>query len=142
MNRAPAMRLLSFLSDIERALVAESPVVEGGAWTSHRMVNFQQQLARVTLTAHPSAELPVTGGTIFLQSFALADGSLCLKASLTWHGSESATTVAVYDTPGLNWKLEASKIASAWLEGPRETATTTHLDTSETPLAPLVAVAS
>jgi hypothetical protein len=136
------MRLLSFITEIERALIAESPVVEGGAWNSLRLVNFQQQLARVTLTANPAAELPITGGSVLLQCFSLADGSICLKANLSWSGSESMTTIAVYDTPGLNWRLEASRIATAFLEGPREIASTTTLGMSETSLAPLVAVAS
>ena len=112
------MRLLSFLTDIEKSLVAESPAVDGGAWETTRMINFHQGLARLTLTARPGAELPVEGGTIFLQSFALADGSLCLKASLNWKGSDAFSVIAVYSTPALNWKLEASRIASVWLEGP------------------------
>src|SRR5262249_50617510 len=128
-RKPPDMRLLSFLTEIEKALVAESPVIDGGAWESTRMVNFHQQLARVALTARPGNDLPVTGGSIFLQSFALADGSLCLKANLTWQGSNAPTTLAVYSTPGVNWKLEASRIASIWLEGPREVA---QLTTNET----------
>lgn len=132
------MRLLSFLSDIEKALVAESPVVEGGAWETTRMVNFHHGLARLTLSPR-SSEVPFPGGTIFVQAFALADGSLCLKASLNWKGSDAFPVMAVYSTPNLNWKLEASKIASAWLEGPPAQAT---LSTSEQePLTPLVAVA-
>ena len=115
---ASAMRLLSFLSDIERALLAESPAVDGGAWTTTRMINFQQGLARLTLDARPGNDLPVTNGGIFLQSFALADGSLCLKASLSWRDSDQQPVMAVYSTPTMNWKLEASRIASAWLEGP------------------------
>ncbi|MEO5959541.1 MAG: hypothetical protein ABIZ49_08090 [Opitutaceae bacterium] len=112
------MRLLSFLSDIERALVAESPVVEGGAWESSRMINFHHGLARLSLSPRPAADLPMPGGSIFLQAFALADGSLCLKASLSWKGSEALSVIAVYSTPTLNWKLEASRIASTWMEGP------------------------
>lgn len=112
------MRLLSFLSDIERSLLAESPVVDGGAWETTRMVNFHHGLARLTLTARPGAELPCAGGAIFLQAFCLADGSQCLKASLNWKGSESFPVLSVYSTPTLNWKLEASRIASTWLEGP------------------------
>lgn len=132
------MRLLSFLSDIERALVAESPAVEGGAWETTRMVNFHHGLARLTITPRAGADLPFPSGTIFLQAFALADGSLCLKASLNWKGSETLPIMAVYSTPTLNWKLEASKIASAWLEGPPAQATTSEAEH----LAPLVAVAS
>jgi hypothetical protein len=113
-----AMRLLSFLSDIERALIAESPVVEGGAWETNRMVNFHHGLARLTLKPRNGMETTLAGGAIFLQAFALADGSLCLKASLNWKGSDALPVMAVYSTPTLNWKLEASRIASAWLEGP------------------------
>ena len=112
------MRLLSFLSDIERALLADSPVVDGGAWQSTRMVNFHHGLARLTLTPRAAAELPSPAGTIFLQVFSLADGSLCLKASLNWKGSEAFPILSVFSTPGTNWKLEASRIATAWLEGP------------------------
>lgn len=135
------MRLLSFLSDIERALLAESPAIDGGAWETARMVNFHHGLARLTLKARPGAEVIATGGTIFLQAFALADGSLCLKASLNWKGSEAFPTHAVYSRPNLNWKLEASRIASAWLEGPPAAGTVTHADMSQE-LTPLSAVAS
>lgn len=134
------MRLLSFLSDIERAIVAESPVVDGGAWESNRMVNFHHGLARLTLAPRPGAELPHAGGTIFLQCFTLADGSLTLKASLNWKGSEVFPVMAVYSTPSLNWKLEASRIASAWLEGPPAAATVSSMPLREESLTPLAAM--
>ncbi len=134
------MRLLSFLSDIERALIAESPMVEGGAWTTSRMVNFHQGLARLTLVARPGVELPNNGGTVFVQAFVLADGSQCLKASLNWKGSDALPTIAVYTTPTTNWKLEASRIASAWLEGPPAVSPVAELGTESgfTPLAAAV----
>ena len=122
------MRLLSFLSDIEHALIAESPVIEGGAWETSRMMNFHHGLARLTLAPRPGAEDLSPGGTIFLQAFALADGSLCLKASLNWKGSDAFPVYAVYSTPTLNWKLEASRIASAWLSGPPALASITSTD--------------
>ena len=134
-----AMRLLSFLTDIEKALIAESPVVDGGAWESQRMVNFHLNLARLTLAPRPGNELPNVG-TIFVQAFSLADGSQCLKASLSWKGSEALPVVAVYSTPTLNWKLEASRIASMWLEGPPAGSATTELGTQD--LRPLTAIAS
>ena len=112
------MRLLSFLSDIERAIAAESPVIEGGAWESSRMVNFEKGLGRVTLAPRSPSELPLPGGTILLQAFALANGDQCLKATLSWNDSEVISSYAVYSTPTLNWKQEASKIATAWLNGP------------------------
>lgn len=135
------MRLLSFLSDIEHALIAESPAVDGGAWETSRMVNFHHGLARLTLKARPGVELAATGGTIFVQAFELADGSLCLKASLNWKGSEAFPVHAVYSRPNLNWKLEASRIASAWLEGPPATATVSTSEVHPQILSPLVAVA-
>lgn len=136
------MRLLSFLSDIERAIVAESPVVDGGAWESSRMVNFHHGLARLTLTPRDGAELPNAGGTIFLQCFTLADGSLTLKASLNWKGSDAFPVLAVYSTPTLSWKLEAARIASAWLEGPPATATISNMPMRDEALTPLAAMGS
>lgn len=137
------MRLLSFLSDIERALLAESPAVDGGAWETNRIVNFHHGLARLTLTPRPAADLPFPPGAIFLQAFSLADGSQCLKASLNWKGSESFPVIAVYSTPTTNWKLEASRISSAWLEGPPAAlAPSAEQEDAEHSHAPLTAVAS
>lgn len=133
-----AMRLLSFITEVEHALLAESPAVDGGAWETNRMVNFHQGLARLTLSPRPAADLPFPPGAIFLQAFSLADGSLCLKASLNWKGSDSFPIISVYSTPGTNWKLEASRIASAWLEGP-PAAIVTSAESEE--LSPLAAVA-
>jgi hypothetical protein len=111
------MRLLSFLSDIERSICLEANATEGAVWDSSRIVNFKTGLGRLTLTLRePDSGLPQ--GTLLLQHFAMADGSFCLKASLKWEGSDSTPVLAVYDTPLLNWKLEASRIASVWLAGP------------------------
>ena len=129
------MRLLSFLADIERALIAGSPVLEGGAWESQRMVSFHHGLARLTLVPRAGVDLP--GGNVFLQSFSLADGSLCLKASLSWKGSEALQVIPVYSTPNLSWKLEASRIATAWLQGPPAMSAPTVLGENE--LRPLAA---
>ncbi|MBI5690484.1 MAG: hypothetical protein HZC55_10345 [Verrucomicrobia bacterium] len=115
------MRLLSFLTDIETALVAETPVVDGGAWETSRMVSFHQGLARLTLAPRSGNDFP--GGAILIQAFLLSDGSQSVKASLTWSGSPHPFTIAVYSTPRMNWKLEASRIASAFLEGPRQEST-------------------
>jgi len=136
------MRLLSFLSDIERALIAESPAIDGGAWTTNRMVNFHHGLARLTLAPTAAAADILSSGSIFLQAFVLADGSLCLKASLNWKGSDAFPVIAVYSTPTLNWKLEASRIASAWLEGPPVGTTIQHSHESGRELQPLTAIAS
>jgi hypothetical protein len=126
------MRLLSFLSEIEKALVAETPEVDGGAWETNRMVNFHQGLARLTLAARPGNDFP--GGTIFLQAFELSDGSQSLKASLNWDGADSFPILSVYSTPRTNWKLEASRIASTWLEGPQVAVTSAFQEEVRQPL--------
>lgn len=130
------MRLLSFLSEIEKALIAESPVIDGGAWEASRMVNFHQGLARLNLTPRPENEFP--GGAIFVQAFQLSDGSQSLKVSLSWQGSEVFPVLCVYSTPRLNWKLEASRIASTWLEGPSSVAAMAASEADRTPLAAMV----
>lgn len=111
------MRLLSFLSDIERAIRMEANADESSIWDSSRIVNFKTGLARLTLTCR-EADSGMPQGTLLIQHFALANGSFCLKASLNWQGSEQTTTLSVYETPVLNWKLEASRIAATWMAGP------------------------
>lgn len=123
-------------------MAAESPSAAGHGWEVSRMVNFHHGLARLTLKPRTSNSATILGGTVFLQALTLADGSLCLKASLNWKGSESLGVVAIYSTPNLNWKNEASRIASTWLQGPPSGATITEMDTHPTELQPLVAMAS
>jgi hypothetical protein len=117
------MRLLSFLTDIERAIRLETNADETAIWDTTRIVNFKTGLARLTLTLRET-DTGLPQGTILVQHFALANGSFCLKASLNWNGSDSNPIVSVYDTPMLNWKLEAVRIGSAWLAGPPSEATT------------------
>ena len=136
------MRLLSFVADIERALLAESPAVEGGAWLTQRMVNFQHGLARLSLMARSAADCRVSGGAIFVQAFALADGSTCLKASLNWRGSEALPVIAIYSTPNLNWTVEARRVAAAWLQGPPVAGAITTTEIATQPVSSLTAVAS
>lgn len=111
------MRLLSFLSDIERSICIEANTSEGAVWDSSRIVNFKNGLARLTLTLR-EPDLGLPEGTLLLQHFAMANGAFCMKASLNWKGSEAAPVVSVFETPQLNWKLEASRIASIWIAGP------------------------
>ena len=113
------MRLTVFLSDIERSLIAQSAVANNGAWETHRLVNVHYGLGRLTVTARPGREMRCSGGTIFLQSFVLADGSTCLKVSMNWNGSDSLPVFSIYPSMTLNWRLEASRIAALWLEGPQ-----------------------
>ena len=111
------MRLLSFLTDIERAIRMEANADEGAIWDTARIVNFKTGLARLTLVAR-EADSGMPAGTVLAQHFKLANGSFCLKASLNWQGSDRGVILSVYDTPTLNWKLEASRIGTAWLAGP------------------------
>jgi hypothetical protein len=112
------IRLLSFLNDIENALVKESASNMGPTWETTRMVSYHQSIARMTLTPPKDAESTTVGGSMFLQSFLLSDGSPCLKATLNWEGSNESSIFAVYAKPGMYWKAEAARIASAWLTGP------------------------
>ena len=49
--RATSMhsRLLSFISDFERALLADDPSPDEGTWQNERAVNYRTGLARVQL---------------------------------------------------------------------------------------------
>ena len=136
-----ATRLLSFLTAIEAALPQESAAKSGPAWTCQRMVNFKDGLARMTLLPPEGAGPAVHGGSIFLQSFLLADGSVCLKANLGWDGSAGHTLIAVYATPQLDWPAEARKVAAAWLAGPPAAATVAAMPTPKE-IPPSIAVAS
>jgi hypothetical protein len=140
-----ATRLLSFLSDIEQCVRAESAANGGPAWEISRIVNYNHGLARMTLTAPTGTEGVAQRGTIFLQSFLLADNTLCLKASLNWQGSEVFPVIPVYSKPKLDWKIKAARIASAWLAGPPNAtiaATPIETDSAEQrDFEPLIAVA-
>ena len=111
-------RLLSFLSDIESSLAADDPApVEGGSWDNSRTVNYHQGLARLNLNVRVAGEAPKPRGSVLLQSYALADGTPCLKAALGWVGRESTVIRAIYSKPGTDWKSEARKIAAEWMSG-------------------------
>lgn len=126
------MRILSFLSDIEHALVAEASMAGLGSFEIFRMVNYHQGLGRMSLSERTAEGALEPKGDILLQSFSLADGSLCLKANLHWAGSEARTVMSVYSKPRMNWKAEAGMVASAWLSGPPAVALTSE---STAPLA-------
>jgi len=110
-------RLLSLLSDIERAIIANDPSPDEGTWDTMRLINFHQGLARLTLSVKLPAGTTSVRGTILLQHFTLADDTQCVKANLTWQGVENACTYAIYAKPLVNWNLEASQIAIKWLDG-------------------------
>lgn len=110
-------RLLSFLSDIERSLAADDPSPEDGSWESSRSVNYHLGLARLTLAVRTADGLKPRG-SILLQGYQLADGTPCLKAALSWSGSESGAVHAIFSKPDINWTSEARKVAAEWMAGP------------------------
>jgi len=110
-------RLLSLLTEIERALVANDPSPDGGKWDTLRLINFQQGLARLTLSVRSPSGVTVGRGVILLQHFTLADQTQCVKANLSWRGVDQTATHAIYSKPEVNWHGEAAQIAVKWLDG-------------------------
>ena len=112
-------RLLSFLSDLERALAADDPAPSEGTWENARSVNYHLGLARLLLNVRlPAGGKSEPRGTILLQSYQLADGSPCLKAALSWTGSDRNAVRSVFARPDVDWTREARKIAADWMAGP------------------------
>ena len=115
------MRLLSFLNDIEIALNADDPSPQGGVWENSRTINYHQSAARLTLGARTASGSVQPLGAVTLQAFELADGTSCLKAYLSWAGSQSEAIHAIYSKPTLNWASEARRVASGWLNAQART---------------------
>lgn len=111
-------RLLSFLSNFERAVVADDPSPDEGSWDTERTVNYQSGLARLVLAVKFSDKPRQPRGSVLLQGFKLADGSPCLKLVFNWAGTEKTATHAIFDKPGCDWKYEARKLAALWMAGP------------------------
>jgi len=130
------MRLLSFLSDVEQALINEATNT-GASWITSRMVNYHHGVARMTLKPATDKGVSQLRGSIFLQGFELADGSLSVKASLNWQGSDEFPVIAIYAKPSVDWRAEAARIAAVWLAGPPVAAVTTAAEE----FSPLVAAA-
>lgn len=115
-TRTMHTRLLSFLSDLENALAADDPAPLDGSWETSRTVNYHLGLARLNLNVRTSTGL-IPRGQVLLQSYHLADGTSCLKAALSWHGTENGLTRAIYSKVDTNWKSEARKVAAEWMAG-------------------------
>ena len=117
--RATSMhsRLLSFISDFERALLADDPSPDEGAWQNERAVNYRTGLARVQLVVLLPDGQRKARGTVLVQGFRLADGVGCLKAQLSWSGTETTVNHSIFSKPGCNWKSEARKLAANWMAG-------------------------
>jgi hypothetical protein len=134
-------RLLTLLTEIERALIANDPSPDGGAWDTLRLVNFHQGLARLTLSIRSQAGLTSGQGIVLLQDFTLADGTQCVKASLSWQGVEKSSIFSIYSKPALNWHREAGQIAAQWLDG-HVAAVEARVLAETDPAGPLMSAAS
>ncbi len=110
-------RLLTLLTRIEHAVVANDPSPEGGNWDTSRLVNFHQGLARLTLSIRSATGAVSVQGVVLLQDFTLADGTQCVKASMSWDGVEKNSVYSIYSKPTLDWNREAAQIGSQWLDG-------------------------
>ena len=115
-----SQRLSSFLSSIAAACQCDEPSPNGGSWDISRTINYRLGLARLVLSSRSPEQGVQPMGSILLQSFVLADGSPCVKATLSW--TENATTAAhaVYAKPDTNWEAAARLMASEWLAGAPE----------------------
>jgi hypothetical protein len=111
-------RLLSFLSDFERALVADDPAPDDGVWETERTVNYRNGLARLQLLVRIAGLPRKSRGSILLQGFKLADGAGCLKLQFSWAESEIVTSHSVFTKPGCDWKSEARRLSALWMAGP------------------------
>lgn len=123
-------RLISFLTDIENAMAADDPSPSEGSWVNSRTANYNLGLARLLIGVRlPEGKLE-SRGAVMLQSYQLADGSICLKATLTWTGSESKTTQSIYAKPSTNWSSEARKVAAEWMAGAPAVAETIAMEST------------
>ncbi len=101
-------RLLSFLSAIEHALVANG--YPGVDERPERFVSYQKAIARMTFRDG--------SGSITLQNFTLADGQICVKAEFHWTKARTFGTRSVFPTAeNFDWKQAANKISEAWVAG-------------------------
>lgn len=99
-------RLLSYLNYIQEAIVRQG----GAKLEGSRMVSFHKNIARLSIK---------DGGAIQIQTFALADGQVCVKTALYWPGLPSPAFYAVYPTTeDFSWENAAEKVAQMWIEGP------------------------
>jgi hypothetical protein len=111
-------RLLSFLSNFERALLADDPAPDDGVWETARTVNYRSGLARLILAVKVTGRPLQPRGSVLLQGFKLADGAACLKLQFSWAGTETTAAHAIFAKPGCDWKSEARRLAAEWMAGP------------------------
>lgn len=112
-------RLLAFLADTESTIRAERPEPSSdSSWEMSRSVNYTLGIARLTLGTKSSSGERSSEGSILLQSYKLADGTICLRATVTWKDPSIETIHPIFAKPELRWSVEAELLASVWLAGP------------------------
>jgi len=111
-------RLISILTAIENSLLADDPSPDDGSWQTVRTVNYSTGIARMRLSVKDASGALKPRGAFLVQGFRLADESTCLRATLTWHGTETSVTRSVYEKPGIDWTYEARRITAEWAGGP------------------------
>jgi hypothetical protein len=129
-----SIRLLSFLSDFQNAIMADNPAMDDATWEVQRTVNYQLGLARVKLSLGVPGRAPQQTGEILVQGFSLADQASCIKAVLGWGSSSAKLNRAVYERADTDWRREARKIAADWNAGPPA-----EVETMSEPIGSLVA---
>lgn len=102
-----APRLLTLLTLIETALVNQG----AGAVSSppSRAVSFHKGMARMNFSDG--------SGSIVLQNFTLADGQICVRATLNWGEGVTPGSQAIYPREEFDWPAAAEQIAGAWIAG-------------------------
>jgi len=97
-------------------------------------VNYHQGLARLVVGVR-TAEGRQNRGSVLLQSYALADGTRCLKAVLAWEESPQTVARSIYSKFDTDWTREARKVAAEWMVGAPATSAADEIED----LAPLAA---
>jgi hypothetical protein len=98
-------RLLSFLNLVETTIQNEEPEVVA----KQRTVNYHKGLACLTLS---------DGSSIHLQCFHLADGQICLKATILGRDGSPAGQHSIYPTEeNYNWLTAAYHVMTVWKAG-------------------------
>lgn len=125
-------RLLTLLNLIETALVNQgsTAVTKPPA----RAVSFHKGMAKMNFLDG--------SGAIVLQNFTLADGQICVRATLSWAESTETGSHSIYPREHFDWLAAADQIAEAWMAGkppPAETASVTMQETQLEPSASSVA---
>ena len=111
--------MLSFLADVEKAVLADLPQpLTGGDWAPVRTVNYAAGVARLVLNIIEGPERPPNpAGSVTVRGSRLADGSLCLRVELTWTGRPESALHTIVTKPGVDWLREARLLACTWGTG-------------------------